>query len=75
MAYDLHGPWDMRLGHNAPLYEGLADVTPQQKQLNVNSSIQYWLSQGKSNQYLFCKSTSYQINSRIVKFQVLREKN
>lgn len=47
MTYDLHGPWDMRIGHNAPLYEGLADVTPLQKQLNVNASIHYWLKEGK----------------------------
>lgn len=46
MAYDLHGPWDLQIDHNAPLYEGAADITLLQKQLNVNASIHYWLSQG-----------------------------
>lgn len=50
MAYDLHGPWDMRIGINAPLYEGLSDVTPLQKQLNVNASIHYWLREGNNEQ-------------------------
>lgn len=46
MTYDMHGAWDNYCGLNAPLYEGPADVTETQKQLNVNASIQYWLSQG-----------------------------
>lgn len=52
MAYDLHGPWDLRIDHNAPLYEGLTDVTPLQKQLNVNASINYWLDQGAPREKL-----------------------
>lgn len=48
MTYDLHGPWDMRIGNNAPLYEGLMDVTPLQRQLNINASVNYWLKEGKS---------------------------
>lgn len=46
MTYDLHGPWDTQIDHNAPLYESPTDVTPLQKQLNMNASINYWLSQG-----------------------------
>ncbi|XP_055608797.1 chitinase-3-like protein 1 [Uranotaenia lowii] len=46
MTYDLHGPWDFQTGLNSPLYEGPADVTERQKQMNTNASIQYWLSQG-----------------------------
>ncbi|XP_055374479.1 probable endochitinase [Condylostylus longicornis] len=46
MVYDLHGPWDESLGINAPLNAGPADVTETEKQLNVHSSIQYWLKQG-----------------------------
>lgn len=46
MVYDMHGAWDSYCGINAPLYRGSADTTDQQVQLNVNSSIHYWLSQG-----------------------------
>lgn len=46
MAYDLHGPWESRTGHNAPLYVGPHDITSVQKQLNVNSSVSYWLQSG-----------------------------
>lgn len=46
MTYDMHGAWDDYCGLNAPLYAGPADVTIIQKQLNVNASIHYWLSQG-----------------------------
>lgn len=46
MAYDLHGPWESKTGHNAPLYVGPNDNTTNQKQLNVNSSIRYWVQQG-----------------------------
>ncbi|XP_052893340.1 chitotriosidase-1 [Anopheles moucheti] len=46
MVYDMHGAWDSYCGINAPLYRGSADATTTQQQLNVNSSIQYWLSQG-----------------------------
>nr|XP_019543590.2 chitinase-3-like protein 1 [Aedes albopictus] len=46
MAYDLHGPWESRTGHNAPLYIGPHDNTTNKMQLNVNSSVNYWLSQG-----------------------------
>lgn len=46
MAYDFHGSWEQRTGYNAALYEGLTDTTPLQRQLNVNASVQYWISQG-----------------------------
>lgn len=46
MTYDLHGPWESKTGHNAPLYVGPHDLTPTQKQLNVNSSVSYWLQRG-----------------------------
>ena len=47
MTYDLHGAWDAQIGMNAPLFEGKADVTPTQKQVNVNASVIYWLQQGQ----------------------------
>lgn len=46
MTYDLHGPWESKTGHNAPLFKGLQDLTTTQKQLNVNSSVSYWLERG-----------------------------
>lgn len=46
MAYDLHGPWEAVTGHNAPLYPSSKDVTAQQKSLNVDAAIKYWLAQG-----------------------------
>lgn len=46
MAYDLHGPWDHKIGINAPLYVGSADFSALQRQLNVNASIHYWLREG-----------------------------
>ncbi|XP_001663099.2 chitinase-3-like protein 1 [Aedes aegypti] len=46
MAYDLHGPWESKTGHNAPLFVGLHDNTTNKMQLNVKSSISYWLHQG-----------------------------
>lgn len=52
MTYDMHGAWDNYCGLNAPLFRGPADVTDIQKQLNVNSSIHYWLSQGAPKEKL-----------------------
>jgi len=45
MAYDYHGTWDGKTGHNAPLYprddEGAAE-----RSLNVEFSVEYYLKQG-----------------------------
>uniref|UniRef100_A0A182NJ73 chitinase n=1 Tax=Anopheles dirus TaxID=7168 RepID=A0A182NJ73_9DIPT len=46
MVYDMHGAWDNYSGINAPLYRGPADLSDRDRQLNVNSSIHYWLEQG-----------------------------
>ncbi|XP_053686881.1 acidic mammalian chitinase-like [Sabethes cyaneus] len=46
MEYDFHGSYDGVTGENAPLTAGPADVTPQQKELNVMNSVEYWLSEG-----------------------------
>lgn len=46
MTYDLHGPWEAATGHNAPLYAGPNDITSIQQQLNVKSSVVFWLKQG-----------------------------
>ncbi|CAO1336623.1 unnamed protein product, partial [Diamesa serratosioi] len=42
MSYDLHGVWDGKTGINAPLYAG-PDTN---KQLNVDASVNFWLSKG-----------------------------
>ncbi|XP_053686883.1 chitinase-3-like protein 1 [Sabethes cyaneus] len=52
MTYDMHGAWENTCGLNAPLYGGPADVSELQKQLNVNASIHYWLSQGAPKEKL-----------------------
>ncbi|XP_043276969.1 acidic mammalian chitinase-like isoform X2 [Venturia canescens] len=45
MAYDLHGSWENHTGPNAPLYKGSSDSLSE-KELTVDFSIRYWLSQG-----------------------------
>lgn len=52
MTYDMHGAWENTTGINAPLYAGPADLSSTQKQLNVNASIHYWLSQGAPKEKL-----------------------
>ncbi|XP_055531988.1 acidic mammalian chitinase-like [Wyeomyia smithii] len=46
MEYDFHGSYDGVTGFNAPLYAGSNDITATQKELNVESSVKYWLAQG-----------------------------
>jgi chitinase len=46
MAYDFHGPWDKKTGHNAPLYGVAADT------LTVDAIISYYLSHGVPAQKL-----------------------
>lgn len=46
MTYDFHGAWDPIIGFNAPLFPGVADKTELQRQLNVNASLAYWMSEG-----------------------------
>lgn len=67
MAYDLHGAWDLQIGHNAPLHETTVDVTPLQKQLNVNASLNYWFSQGWFHVSAKTVPISFFYNNRTVK--------
>lgn len=45
MAYDYHGTWERFTGHNAPLYPR-PEESIEQRQLNVNFSVNYWLNGG-----------------------------
>lgn len=46
MAYDFHGSFENFVGHHAPLYGSHLDQTEEQKTLNVDAGIQYWIDQG-----------------------------
>ncbi|XP_069998755.1 probable chitinase 2 [Penaeus vannamei] len=45
MAYDYHGKWDRRTGHNAPLYSR-EDEPEEEKMLNVASTLKVYLDEG-----------------------------
>jgi chitinase len=49
---DYHGDWDAQVGHHAPLYQGPADQTDEQKKLNIDASIKYWLASGAPKEKL-----------------------
>lgn len=46
MAYDLHGAWASSTGINAPFKPSEFDVTPDDKQLNVEACINAWINAG-----------------------------
>jgi chitinase len=46
MAYDLHGAFDGITGENAPLYPSSHDVTPVQKEANVDAVLKSWIANG-----------------------------
>ncbi|XP_055626833.1 chitinase-3-like protein 1 [Toxorhynchites rutilus septentrionalis] len=52
MTYDMYGAWDNHCGLNAPMYEWSTGTNVTEKQLNVNASIHYWLSQGAPKEKL-----------------------
>lgn len=41
----MHGSWENFLGHQAPLYPR-RDESPDQRKLNVEWAVNYWLDQG-----------------------------
>ncbi|XP_023225350.1 probable chitinase 10 [Centruroides sculpturatus] len=45
MAYDFHGSWENFAGHNAPLYPR-EEESEDQKVLNVDFAVNYWLDKG-----------------------------
>ena len=52
MTYDLHGSWDQKTGIHAALYAHPTETTSYQRQLNVDSCVQYWLTQGTPREKL-----------------------
>lgn len=55
MTYDFYGPWMNIAGHHSPLYTTKGD----QKELSIESSIQYWLKAGISNEKLIMGVPTY----------------
>jgi len=45
MAYDYHGSWNQRTGHNSPLF-GRAEQTGDQLELNQDASVNAWIELG-----------------------------
>ncbi|XP_077556585.1 chitinase-3-like protein 1 isoform X1 [Haemaphysalis longicornis] len=45
MAYDFHGGWETRAGHHAPMYSR-PEERPDERILNVNFSVNYWIEKG-----------------------------
>lgn len=66
MTYDFHGAWDPVIGFNAPLFPSAADKTDLQRQLNVNASLSYWLSQGVPKDKLVAGIPFYGRSFRLV---------
>lgn len=60
MAYDYHGGWEANTGHNAPLYPR-PEETGEQALLNVNSTVQLWLSLGAPPEKLILGVGTYGI--------------
>ncbi|KAH6937736.1 hypothetical protein HPB50_003743 [Hyalomma asiaticum] len=45
MAYDYHGGWETKAGHHAPMYSR-PEEKPEDRILNVNFSVNYWIQKG-----------------------------
>lgn len=58
MTYDLHGPWETKLGHNAPLKARLDD-DEKDKKLNLEFVVDYWLSKGAPKEKLILGVATY----------------
>lgn len=46
MTYDFHGSWNTFTGINGAMYAGPHDIWPIQREMNVDASVRFWLSQG-----------------------------
>ena len=58
MTYDLHGSWETFTGLNAPLYPRSNEVG-EQRNLNIDAVINYWLSKGATKSKLILGLASY----------------
>ncbi|CAD6225818.1 GSCOCT00014073001.2-RA-CDS [Cotesia congregata] len=56
MAYDFHGSWEPRTGHNAPLHVGRGD---QDRYLNSEAAVNFWLSKGAPKKKLILGVPTY----------------
>lgn len=60
MAYDYHGGWETKTGHNAPLFHSPRhDLSREDRQLNVNWSVNYWLQHGAPAEKIMLGTGSY----------------
>lgn len=60
MAYDYHGGWESKTGHNAPLFASERhDLAKDEMLLNVNWSVNYWLAQGAPAEKIMLGVGSY----------------
>lgn len=46
MTYDFHGSWNTFTGINGAMYAGPNDISSLQREMNVDASIRFWISQG-----------------------------
>jgi chitinase len=58
MAYDLHGSWEKKVGHVAPLFSR-SDELFDEKVYNVDWVVQYWLSKGLPKDKLVLGMATY----------------
>jgi len=59
MAYDMHGAWDPYTGHHAPLYRSPEFDLEDDALLNVNYSVNYWISNGAARDQLILGMGTY----------------
>lgn len=66
-SYDLHGPWDIRTGHNSPLYSR-QNERGEDRYLNVAWAAHYWIQKGaeptKLNIGMATYARTFTLNSR-----------
>ncbi|CAD6225809.1 GSCOCT00005737001.2-RA-CDS [Cotesia congregata] len=58
MAYDFHGFWDHKTGHNAPLFAAPGDSEDLQK-FTSEAAVNYWLSKGAPREKLILGVPTY----------------
>jgi len=58
MAYDFHGPWEEKVGHNAPLLP-LYGASSYDSKLTVDYSVQQWIKEGAPPQKILMGLPAY----------------